>query len=161
MKNLISTLLICVLCTAATAYADDEALMNQAIKALNAQAKTDADKKLVLNAVSQQTSVPEKTLSSHMGTTNLNYGELLIAESLAQGSRKDIKAILAIKQRKGWADVSKEVRIDPNSIVARLRAAEKTVQAGQGAPKQAGQAKKPNSAAVPTPAMPSRPMGGN
>lgn len=164
MKNLISTLLICALCTATAAYADDETTLNQAIKALNARAKTDADKKLVLNAVSQQTKVPEKTLSSHMGATHLNYGELLTAESLAEGSRKNLNAIVALKQGKGWSIVSKEVRIDPNSIVGRLRAAEKMVQAAQAAPKQTGNARKPgadpNSIPTATPSMPSKSMGG-
>lgn len=164
MKNLISTFLICALCTATAAYADDEATLNKAIKALNARAKTDADKKLVLNAVSQQTKVPEKTLSSHMGTTHLNYGELLTVESLAQGSRKELNAIVAMKQGKGWSTVSKEVRIDPNSIVGRLRAAEKMVQAAKAAPKQAGNARKPsanpNSIPTPSPPMASKSMGG-
>jgi hypothetical protein len=136
MKNLILLFVICALCPATAAYADDEATLNQAIKALNARAKTDADKKLVLNAVSQQTKVSEKTLSSHMGATHLNYGELLTAESLAQGSRKDLNAIVAMKQGKGWSTVAKEVRIDPNSIVGRLRAAEKMVQAAAQAKSQ-------------------------
>jgi hypothetical protein len=147
MKNLIPTFLVCALCVATTAYASDEATLNQAMKALNARAKTDADKKLVLTAVSQQTTLPEKTLLAHMGKTQLNYGELLTAESLAQGGRKDINAILAMKRGKEWIDVSKEVKIDPGSIVDRLRAAEKTVQASQGGkPKQAQPNNQPASA---------------
>jgi hypothetical protein len=164
MKNLIPVFVICALCIATAIYADDEATLNQAIKALNARAKTDTDKKLVLNAVSQQTKLPEKTLASHMGATHLNYGELLTAESLAQGGRKDVSAIVAMKRGKGWSDLSKEVRIDPNSIVARLRAAEKTVQAAQAAPKQARNTKKPganpNSVPTPAPPMSSKTMGG-
>lgn len=151
MKNLILFLVVCSLCSATAVYADDEAAMNQAIKALNARAKTDTDKKLVLNAVSQQTKLPEKTLQAHMTATRLNYGELLTAESLAAGSGKNLNAVLAMKQGKGWAETSKEVRIDPNSIVNRLHNA--TVQAGQGNKKQAGTMKKPaklNAAPAPT-----------
>lgn len=128
MKNLIPIFLICAFCTSTVLSADNEASLNQAIKALNARAKTDADKKLVLNAVSQQTKVPEKTLSAHMGSTHLNYGELLAAESLAAGSSKTVNAIVAMKQGKSWSSLSTEVKIDPNSIVSRLRAAEKMVQ---------------------------------
>ena len=146
MRRLILFLVIGSLCRATAVYAGDEAALNQAIKVLNAQAKTDADKKLVLNAVSQQTKVPEKTLQTHMTATHLNYGELLTAESLAAGSGKNLNAVLAMKQGKGWADLSREVKIDPNSIVNRLHSAEKTVQASQANKKQAGNMKKPANA---------------
>ena len=164
MKNLIPLFVICAVCAATAIYADDEATLNQAIKSLNARAKTDADKKLVLNAVSQETKVPEKTLSSHMGATHLNYGELLTAESLAAASGKNLNAILAMKQDKRWSDLSKQVRIDPNSIVNRLRAAEQIVQAAARVkPKQAANTKRtsadPHSLPTPTPPVMNRPMG--
>jgi hypothetical protein len=92
---------------------------------------------LVLNAVSQQTKVPEKTLQLQMSSTHLNYGELLTANSLAEGSGKNLNAVLAMKRGKGWADLSKEIKIDPNSIINRLHSAEKTVQASRGNRKQA------------------------
>lgn len=153
MKLLIPLLVVCALCRTTTLFADDEATLNQAIRALNARAKTDADKKLVLTAVSQQTKMPEKTLQSQMGTTHLNYGELLAADSLAQGTGKNVNAVIAMKQGKGWAQLSKELRINPNSIVDRLRAAEKNVQAG-AAGKQVGSTKKPdnvNQSTLPSP----------
>jgi hypothetical protein len=37
-----------------------------------------------------------------------------------------------MKKGKGWARLSIELRIDPNSIVNRLLTAEKTVRAAQG-----------------------------
>jgi hypothetical protein len=37
--------------------------------------------------------------------------------------------VLAMKKGNGWAGLSIELRIDPNSIVNRLRTAEKTVRA--------------------------------
>jgi hypothetical protein len=143
MKSLIISLAICALGSVTAIYAADERALDQAIKALNAQAQTDTGKKLVLNAVSQQTRVPEKTLQTHMTATHLNYGELLTAESLAQGTGKNLNAVVAMKQGKGWADLSREVKIDPNSIVSRLQSAAKLVQAGQANKTQAGSMKKP------------------
>jgi hypothetical protein len=43
--------------------------------------------------------------------------------------------VLAMKKGKDWASLSKEFRVDPNSIVNRLRTAEKTVQASRVAPR--------------------------
>ena len=143
MKALTIFLAICSLCAASIASARDDAALNQAISSLNARAQTDAGKKLALNAVSQETNVPEKTLQAHMTATHLNYGELLTAESLATASGKTVNAIIAMKQGKGWADVSKEVKIDPTSIVSRLRSAEKLVQGGIANTNRAGNVKKP------------------
>ena len=133
MKILIPFLPFCFLCCATGVYAADEAALNRAMRSFNARAKTDADGKLMLNAVSQQTKVSEKTLAAQMRTSRLNYAELLTAESLAEGSGKSLNSIVALQRGgKGWASVSNDLKIDSNSIVARLSNAEKTVQAGQG-----------------------------
>jgi hypothetical protein len=130
MKKLIFLSVAFSLCGSMVAVASDEASLNQAINSLNARAKTDADKKLVLKAVSQQTRLPEKTLRSQMGATHLNYGELLAANSIAEGSGKNLNAVLTMKGGKSWASVSKQLRVDPCGIVDRLQIAEKTIRAG-------------------------------
>ncbi len=66
-----------------------------------------------------------------MSATHLGYGELLTANSIAEGSGKNLNAVLAMKGTKSWASVSKQLRVDPNSIVDRLRNAERTVQSGR------------------------------
>jgi hypothetical protein len=134
MKKLISLLLTCLLCGITAAPASDEASLNQAISSLNARARTDAGKKLVLKAVSQQTRVPERTLRSQISTTHLGYGELLTANSIAEGSGKSLNAVLAMKKGSDWASLSKELRVAPDSILNRLRNAEKTARTGQGSP---------------------------
>ena len=144
MKIVIPFLVVCSLCTATAMQAENEAVLNQAIKDLNARAKTDADKKFVLSAVSQQTQVPEKTLQSQMATTHLSYGELLVADSLAEGSGKTLTNIVALKQGKGWAALSTEVKINPSSVLDRLRTTGKVVQMSQAKSKQAESVKKPN-----------------
>jgi hypothetical protein len=158
MKIVIPLLVVCLLCTATAMQAENEAVLNQAIKDLNARAKTDADKKFVLAAVSQQTQVPEKTLQSQMATTHLNYGELLVADSLAEGSGKTLTNIVALKQGKGWAALSQEVKINPSSVLERLRTTGKVVQMSQVKSKQAENVKKPNNPDS-IPPQPRAPMG--
>jgi hypothetical protein len=131
MKKLISLFVTFCFCGSMVVFASDEASLNQAINLLNARAKTDADKKLVLKAVAQQTRLPEKTLRSQMSATNLSYGELLAANSIAEGSGKNLDAVLAMKGGKSWASVSKQLRVDPSGIVNRLQIAENTVQGGR------------------------------
>jgi hypothetical protein len=130
MKKLISVFLTYCLCGSVVALASNDSSLNQAIGSLNARAKTDADKKLVLKAVSQQSRLPEKTLQSQMSATHLGYGELLTANSIVEGSGKKLNDVLAMKGAKSWASVSKQLRVDPDTIVDRLHNAEKMVQAG-------------------------------
>jgi hypothetical protein len=131
MKKLIFLFVTLSLCGSMVAIASDETSLNQAIHSLNTRVKTDADKKLVLKAVSQQTRLPEKTLQSQMSATHLGYGELLTANSIAEGSGKNLNAVLAMKGAKSWASVSKQLKVDPASIVDRLHNAERTVQSGR------------------------------
>jgi hypothetical protein len=130
MKKLICLLIIWSLYGVAPSSASDEANIDQAIKSLNSRVTVHPDKKLVLTAVSQQTRVPEKTLRSQMSATHLGYGELLTANSIAEGSGKNLTAVLTMKGGKSWASVSKQLRVDPYGIVDRLQIAEKTIGAG-------------------------------
>lgn len=144
MKTLIPIFIVCSLCCATGVYAADESSLNQAITTLNARAKTDADKKLVLNAVSQQTKVSERNLQSQMNTTHLNYGELLAANSIAEGSGKTLASVVAMRTGgRGWAQISKELKIDPASIIDRVHAAERSIDVAQGKTVKAGDKKGP------------------
>lgn len=146
MKKLMSLLMAGSLCCAAGAYADDETNLNQAMRALDARARTDADKKLVVTAVSQQTQVPEKTLETQLRTSHLSYGQLLIADSLAGASGETLENILARKAKSaGWAALSKELKIAPASIVNRIRNAEKTVRTAQEKMESAKKSSSPDS----------------
>jgi hypothetical protein len=131
MKTLIFSLTICSLAAASAVFGQDGSSLSQAIASLNARAKTPADQQLVLNAVAQQTKIPEATLQSQMKQNQLGYGELLVANSIAQASKQKLDAVLARKQGKGWSEVANELKIDSSSIVARLRNANKMVQAAQ------------------------------
>jgi hypothetical protein len=131
MKTLVFLFITFCLCGSAIALASNDASLNQAIISLNAHAGSNADKKRVLTAVSQQTGLPEKTLQSQMSATHLGYGELLTANSIAEGSGKNLNAVLAMKGANSWTSLSKQLRVDPASIVERLRNAERTVLSGR------------------------------
>jgi hypothetical protein len=131
MKKLIFLFVTYSLCGSMVAFASNDESLTQAIISLNARVRSDADKKLVLKTVSQQTRLPEKTLQSQMSATHLGYGELLTANSIAEGSGKSLNAVLAMKGTKSWASVSKQLGVDPDSIVDRLHNAERTVQSGR------------------------------
>jgi len=146
MKTLIFSLTISSLATASAVFGQDGSSISQAIASLNARAKTPADQQLVLNAVAQQTKIPEATLQSQMKQNQLGYGELLVANSIAQASKQKLDAVLARKQGKGWSDVANELKVDSSSIVARLRNANKMVQAAQ-----ASGAVKAKASVTPTP----------
>ena len=131
MKRFISLVVTCSLCSMMAAFAGDKASLNQAIISLNGRAGSNADKKRLLTAVSQQTGLPERTLQSQMSATHLGYGELLTANSIAEGSGKNLNAVLAMKGARSWTSLAKELRVDPASIVDRLRNAERTVLSGR------------------------------
>jgi hypothetical protein len=131
MKKLICLFVTYCLCGNMVALASNEESLNQAIISLNARAGSNADKKRVLTAVSQQTRLPEETLQSQMSATHLGYGELLTANSIAEGSGKNLNAVLSRNGAKSWTSLSKQLRVDPASIVDRLHNAERTVQSGR------------------------------
>ena len=157
MKILILFLVVSF-CSATAVFAEDEATLNQGIATLNAQAKTAADKKIVLGAIAQQTNVPEKTLESQMAATHLTYGELVVANSLAEGSGQAVTNILALKKGKGWAEVSREVKINPASVIDRLRTTQKVVQMSQTKVNQTKKSDSTTSVRSPTPSP--SPMAG-
>ncbi len=110
--------------SAARLAAENPALRSAVVK-LDAEAKTNVEGwTLIANAVAWQTKVPVKTLKQQHETTGLTYGELLIANSLAMGSGNSFEAVLAMKQKsKTWAEVAKQLKINPDSLTARARAA--------------------------------------
>ena len=146
---------MCSLAASPTVFGQDGSL-NQAIASLNARAQTPADQQLVLNAIAQQTRIPEATLQSQMKQTKLGYGELLVANSIAQASGQKLDAVVARKQGKDWSSVASELKVDPSSIIARLRNANKMVQAAQKSGGAAKASATPTATATPKRFMPGR-----
>ena len=83
---------------------------------------------LVPTAVAWQTKVPVRTLVTQQVNTRLSYGELLIANSLAEGSQKSFKEIIAMRTKtKTWCELSMQLHINPDSIKARAEAASNAI----------------------------------
>ena len=83
---------------------------------------------LVPTAVAWQTKVPVRTLVSQQVDTRLSYGELLIANSLAEGSQKSFKEIIAMRiKTKTWGELAMQLHINPDSIKGRAEAASSSI----------------------------------
>lgn len=83
---------------------------------------------LIANAVAWQTKVPVKTLKQQQESTGLTYGELLVANSLASGSNNSFESVMAMKQKtRRWSDLARQLKINPDSLVARADAAKQSL----------------------------------
>lgn len=104
--------------------AEEPKLRNAVVK-LDKQAATVVEGwALIANAVAWQTKVPVKTLKQQHDSTGMTYGELLIANSLAAGSNNSFESVLAMKQKtRRWSDLARQLKINPDSVVARAQAA--------------------------------------
>jgi hypothetical protein len=92
-------------------------------------AKTVEGWALIAAAVSWQTKVPVEILKKQRAGTGLTYGQLLVANSLASGSAKSFDQILVLRAKsRNWSQLAKKLHIGIGSIVARLKAADESVQ---------------------------------
>ena len=87
-------------------------------------------------AVRLQT-VFRKTLKWQRQKTGMTYGELLVTNSLANGSGKSFNDILAMKNKgQSWSQISQSLRINIDSITTRLKTAEESVKYTQSRKKE-------------------------
>jgi hypothetical protein len=130
MKTLKSLAVIGSLVCASVAWADDELDLNNAIVNLNAISQLAYAKTSTYGAVSAQTGVPVVQCVADRRATGLNYGDLLVAESIATATGKSVHAVVA-EQAKGqsWASVARHNRINPASLTARLQTAAEVMHA--------------------------------
>ena len=130
MKTLKSLVVIGSLLCAGVAFAEDETDLNTALANLNGISKLAYAKTSTYGAVSAQTGVPVVQLVADRRATGLNYGDLLVAESIAVATGKSVQAVVA-EQAKGqsWASVARHNRINPASLTARLQTAAEVMHA--------------------------------
>jgi len=102
----------------------------KALAQLNAQTGTVVQGyALISEAVALQTRIPAAKIRAQRSATGLSFGDLLVANSLAEGSGKSFNEVLAMKTKSGaWDPLAKKLSIDMNSIIARTRAASESVQ---------------------------------
>jgi hypothetical protein len=83
---------------------------------------------LVPAAVSWQTETPMRTLIEQQAETDLSYGELLIANSLAAKSEESFAHIIAMRAKtRTWGELAEQLRINPDIIVTRANTASKRI----------------------------------
>ena len=79
---------------------------------------------LVPAAVAWLTETHIHTLVEEQAETHLSYGELLVAHVLAAKSEQSFAQIVAMRAKTGtWGELAKQLKIDPDFLVARARAA--------------------------------------
>ena len=83
---------------------------------------------LVPAAVAWQTKLPVRTLVAQQAQTRLSYGELLIVNSLAEGTEKSFTEILTLRGKgRSWGELALKLHVNPDSITARAEAAANSI----------------------------------
>lgn len=101
----------------------------------NALASLDAKSDMIINgksamvsAVSGQTSVSTTTLKGQRAKTGLSFTELLVANSIAEGSKTSFDSVVAMREKsRAWAEVANRLHVSVNSLTARARAADQAM----------------------------------
>jgi hypothetical protein len=118
---------------ATTLGANEKSSFRTALGELNTQAGTIVDGyALIIPAVALQTGVPQDTIKKQRAATGMTYGELLVANSMAKGSGKAFNEIVNMRgKEKSWQELSLRLRINIDSITARLKNAAESVKYAQ------------------------------
>jgi hypothetical protein len=99
-----------VLLLAVVAVRLPAAALNQTIANINADAKKDPAK--AAQAVSVSTKVPVATLEKEKARTNLSYGDLFAAHSIAKASGKTFDEVAALKSKgQGWDAIANSLGV--------------------------------------------------
>jgi hypothetical protein len=115
--------------SAATVSAAEKPTFRTAVGDLDAQSATVVEGwALIGPAVTWQTGVPLDILKKQRAATGLSFSELLVANSLANGSGKSFNEIVRMKAKaQTWTQLAQQLNINIDSISARLRTASESV----------------------------------
>jgi hypothetical protein len=126
-----------ILLRAGIVCADDALDIDHAIADLNEIGEKPFSQLSIYAVVSFQTNVPVGKLMVDRAANRLSYGELLVAESLAVATAKSVEVLVEQRQKnQSWAQLSKENRINPGSLTARLLAAVRSMHTDESAERQ-------------------------
>lgn len=118
-----------------TAFQAEPPPLRTALERLNAKSAAMAGRTPLLPvAVSRQASVSVETLKRQRASTSLTYAELLVANSLAVGSKNSFDTVVAMRAKsRAWGDVARQLHVSLNSLISRAQAAEKSIVATENA----------------------------
>ena len=134
MKNINLVLAVFLLLGAPIARADDVVILERTASNFDTWAATSNDRpERVLAAISRETGVPVATLEAQRAQTNLGYGGLFIANSLASATGKTFDEIAALKASgHGWGWIAKENNVKLGPIVSQARHVDKAFKNDNG-----------------------------
>jgi len=114
---------------AATDRRGENPKLTKALADLDSQAGTVVQGySLIMEAVALQTRIPATKIRAQRSATGMSFGDLLVANSLTEGSGKSLNEILSMRAKSGaWDPLAKKLSIDMNSIIAQTRAATESV----------------------------------
>ncbi len=96
---------------------------------LDKQAETPDGRERVLEQISQQTKVPVSVLEDQKAKTRLGYGELFIANSLANATGKTFDQIAGLKASgQGWGKIAADNKVNLGDVVSKAKQASDAAQ---------------------------------
>jgi hypothetical protein len=111
---------VALVLAAAIAGADDSTAIAKLIDDINAAAK--ADKRRMLSIITINTDVAGTTLEQEKARTDLSFGEIYVAHSLALATRKKFDAIVALKKGgQSWAQIARAHKVSLKGSTDLLR----------------------------------------
>ncbi|HYK89185.1 MAG TPA: hypothetical protein VE398_10465 [Acidobacteriota bacterium] len=88
------------------------------------EARQSKGNQAVLESLSKQLKIPAATLDAQQRSTKFGFGQLLIANSLAQASGKTFDQVAQeFKSGKGWGEIAKENNLKLGTVVSSVKRA--------------------------------------
>lgn len=123
-------LLLCVALAAAPAWgADDPAMLDRHVTAINRTARTPEGRQVVAQRLSEDLGISAKTLQAQRQRTGLGWGEILIANRISQRTGMSFDQVVAeFRHGKGWGAIAREHNLSLGKLVSEVKTSHTTMQ---------------------------------
>jgi hypothetical protein len=109
---------------------DSSAKLDEHVSAINRAAQTPQGEEVVAARLSKELGIPASTLEAQRAQTKLGWGELLIANRLAQTSGLSFDQVVGeFRSGKGWGKIAKEHNVNLGQLVSDVRRSAHAVEA--------------------------------
>lgn len=107
------------------ARADDFVVLDRTASDFDTWGMQPDGRERVVMVISRETGLPVTVLETQRQTTQLGYGGLFIANSLAAESGRGFDEIVALKRGgRGWGDIARQYNVNLGSVVSRTHRAD-------------------------------------
>jgi hypothetical protein len=139
-----------LLVAAAYAGASDNSKETQRLQKeatrLDDEARQSSGNRVVFESLSKQLEIPVATLEAEQQSTKFGFGQLFIANSLAQASGKSFDQVAQeFMSGKGWGEIAKENNVKLGKVVSSLKRAGNQLRRGRRQQVQANSAQRSTS----------------